>query len=46
MILYDLQLIVGRGKVKYSENDWLRASISLFYDILLFFFQMLSLQGH
>ncbi|ODM90560.1 Transmembrane BAX inhibitor motif-containing protein 4 [Orchesella cincta] len=44
MILYDLKLIVGGGRGgQYGEQDWLIASISLFYDILMFFLQILQL---
>jgi len=45
LILMQLQLIVGGRKYQYDEDDWLVASIMLFYDILMLFMTLLGLSN-
>jgi len=43
LILMQMQLIMGGRSNQYSEYDWLIASITLFFDILMFFLTFLGI---
>ena len=44
-LVYDTQLVLGKGQYKYSLDDAFDASISLYIDIIQLFLQLLRIIG-
>ena len=45
-IIYDTQLIIGNKEYKLSEEDYIKAAINLYIDIITLFIDILSLLGN
>ena len=44
-LIYDVQLIAGKGAVKFSEDDYILAAINLYLDIIGIFVRILAIFG-
>lgn len=44
-LIYDIQLLIGKKRVKYSEDDYILAAIEIYVDIIQLFIQLLSIFG-
>lgn len=44
-IIYDTQLIVGKGKRSLSTDDYILGAVMLYVDIVILFLQLLKLLG-
>ena len=44
-LLYDTQLLCGKGRHKFSEDDYILAAISIYLDIVILFIKILSIFG-
>ena len=44
-LIYDTQLVLGRGQYQYSLDDAFDASLSLYIDIVQLFLQLLRIIG-
>lgn len=44
-LIYDIQLLIGNKKVKYSEDDYILAAIEIYLDIIMLFTRILSIFG-
>ena len=44
-IIYDTQLIVGKGKRSLSTDDYILGAVMLYVDIVILFLQLLRLLG-
>ena len=44
-LIYDTQLICGKGRVKFSEDDYILAAINIYLDVILLFTKILSIFG-
>ena len=44
-LIYDTQLLIGSGKVKFSEDDYILAAINIYLDIIIIFLKILSIVG-
>ena len=45
-LLYDLQLILGRGERKYRDDDYILAALNIFIDIINLFVRILWILGN
>ena len=44
-LIYDTQLLCGKGRVKFSEDDYILAAINIYLDIVILFTKILSIFG-
>ena len=44
-LIYDTQLLCGKGRVKLSEDDYILAAINIYLDVILLFTKVLSILG-
>ena len=44
-LIYDIQLIVGKGRISLSEDDYILAAINLYLDVIILFLKILSIFG-
>lgn len=44
-LIYDTQLLCGKGKRQFSEDDYILAAINLYLDIVILFTKILSILG-
>ena len=44
-LIYDTQLLCGKGRVKFSEDDYILAAINIYLDVALLFTKALSIFG-
>jgi len=44
-LIYDTQLLIGEGRVKYSEDDYILAAINIYLDIIILFLKILQIFG-
>ena len=44
-LIYDTQLLIGSGKVSFSEDDYILAAINLYLDVVILFLKILSIFG-
>lgn len=44
-LIYDVQLIVGKNNIKFSEDDYILAAINLYVDIIAIFIRILAIVG-
>lgn len=44
-LIYDVQLIVGKNNIKFSEDDYILAAINLYVDIIAIFIRILDCVG-
>lgn len=45
-LIYDTQLILGRGQLKLTPDDYIFAAMNLYLDIIRIFLEILKLVGH
>ena len=45
-LLFDVQLIIGKGQIKYGEDDYIFAALNLYIDIIGIFVRILELVGN
>ena len=44
-LIYDTQLLIGKGRVKFSEDDYILAAINIYLDVILLFLKILEIFG-
>ena len=44
-LIYDTQLLIGSGKYKFSEDDYILAAINIYLDIIIIFLKILAIIG-
>ena len=44
-LIYDTQLLCGKGKKRFSEDDYILAAINLYLDVVILFTKILSILG-
>ena len=44
-LIYDTQLLCGKGRFKFSEDDYILAAINIYLDVILLFTKLLSIFG-
>lgn len=44
-LIYDVQLIVGKNNIKFSEDDYILAALNLYVDIIAIFIRILAIVG-
>lgn len=44
-LIYDTQLLIGEGRCKFSEDDYILAAINIYLDIIILFLEILSIVG-
>ena len=44
-LIYDTQLLIGSGKFKFEEDDYILAAINIYLDIIILFLRILELFG-
>ena len=44
-LIYDTQLLIGSGKVRFSEDDYILAAINIYLDVIILFLKILSIVG-
>ena len=44
-LIYDTQLLIGKGKVKFSEDDYILAAINIYLDVIILFLKILQIFG-
>jgi FtsH-binding integral membrane protein len=44
-LIYDTQLLIGSGRYKFTEDDYILAAISIYLDIIILFLKILSIVG-
>ena len=44
-LIYDTQLIMGEGRIKFSEDDYILAAINIYLDIIILFLKILQIFG-
>ena len=44
-LIYDTQLLIGKGRVKFSEDDYILAAINIYLDIIILFLKILQIFG-
>ena len=44
-LIYDTQLLIGSGRCKFSEDDYILAAINIYLDIIILFLKILSIVG-
>ena len=44
-LIYDTQLLCGKGRVKFSEDDYILAAINIYLDVVILFTKILSIFG-
>lgn len=44
-LIYDTQLLIGSGRVSFSEDDYILAAINIYLDIIILFLKILSIFG-
>lgn len=44
-LIYDTQLLCGKGRVKFSEDDYILAAINIYLDIIILFLKILQIFG-
>ena len=45
-LLFDVQLIIGKGQIKYGEDDYIFSALNLYIDIIGIFVRILELVGN
>jgi FtsH-binding integral membrane protein len=45
-LIYDTQLLIGSGKVRFSEDDYILAVINIYLDVVILFLKILSIVGN
>ena len=45
-LLFDVQLIIGKGQIKYGEDDYIFAALNLYIDVVGVFVRILELVGN
>ena len=45
-LLFDVQLVIGKGQIKYGEDDYIFAALNLYIDIIGIFVRVLELVGN
>ena len=45
-LLFDVQLVIGKGQIKYGEDDYIFAALNLYIDIIGIFVRILELVGN
>lgn len=45
-LIYDTQLLIGKGKYKFDEDDYILAAINIYLDIIILFLELLELLGN
>ena len=44
-LIYDTQLLIGKGERKFSEDDYILAAINIYLDIIILFLKILQIFG-
>ena len=44
-LIYDTQLLIGKGRVKFSEDDYILAAINIYLDVIILFLKILQIFG-
>ena len=44
-LIYDTQLLIGSGRFKFTEDDYILAAINIYLDIIIIFLKILSIVG-
>ena len=44
-LIYDTQLLIGSGKIKFSEDDYILAAINIYLDVIIIFLKILAIVG-
>ena len=44
-LIYDTQLLIGKGERKFSEDDYILAAINIYLDIIILFLKILEIFG-
>ena len=44
-LIYDTQLLIGSGRFKFTEDDYILAAINIYLDIIILFLKILSIVG-
>ena len=44
-LIYDTQLLIGKGKERFSEDDYILAAINIYLDIIILFLKILQIFG-
>ena len=44
-LIYDTHLLIGEGRVKFSEDDYILAAIDIYLDIIILFLRILKILG-
>lgn len=44
-LIYDTQLLCGKGRVKFSEDDYILAAINIYLDVIILFLKILQIFG-
>jgi FtsH-binding integral membrane protein len=44
-LIYDTQLLCGKGRIKFSEDDYILAAINIYLDFIILFLKILSIFG-
>ena len=44
-LIYDTQLLCGKGRIKFSEDDYILAAINIYLDVIILFLKILSIFG-
>lgn len=44
-LIYDTQLLIGKGRMKFSEDDYILAAINIYLDIIVLFLKILRIFG-
>jgi len=45
-LLYDVQLLIGKGEHKFGEDDYILAAINIYLDIIAIFIRILAIVGN
>lgn len=45
-LIYDIQLIIGEKRMKYSEDDYILAAVQIYLDVINLFVKVFQLFGH
>lgn len=44
-LIYDTQLLIGKGRCKFSEDEYILAAMNIYLDIIVLFLKILSIVG-
>ena len=44
-LIYDTQLLIGEGRVKFSEDNYILAAINIYLDVIILFLKILQIFG-